>query len=220
MISELLRFSRGRDNISDKRMLRNNCDIINLLVHNGLKWTTKQMLFGGNNVEESRDKFLTSEEKLNEKDLNIKQLQSEKDELNIELARLKKKLQAQENGQESVEKRILDSRYIVKAQHPNHSNGIMWDITSLPFYNLANFKLKVVWKKVNEDLIKKNQIIVDIKLISSSDTGNKLISLESNVDGKLFILEDDKVKDGQIIAVVSDPADNIKDIKKWLEVDA
>ena len=99
-------------------------------------------------MQKIKHDFLSSEEK----DLKISQLQSENDKLNIELAYLKLKLEEKENMQESLEKTTLYNRCIVRAEHPNHSNGIMWDINSLAFHNLANFKLIARWKTFNEDL--------------------------------------------------------------------
>lgn len=161
-----------------------------------------------------------------DKDLKIRQLQNKIDELSLEIEVLKIRLQEKENeqienlDQEDLEKRILESRSIVRAQHPNHSNGEMWGITSLPFYNLANFKIKLGWKALNGDLLKKDQPLVDIELIPSSGGANKTMSLTSVADGRLFILENSEVEEGQVIAVVSNPADNIEDIKRWLELEA
>lgn len=80
-------------------------------------------------------------------------------------------------------------------------------------YILGNITL--TWNKKNGELVSENDTLGWVNYISA---GSKEVKIFSPSGGRLYILKENKsvVEDGEIVAVIADPSDDIIQIRKWI----
>lgn len=113
--------------------------------------------------------------------------------------------------EEQISKSSLRAkRSIIRAKIPSSP---IWN----PFGLSRQDKLKAEWKVLNGDLIKAGEEVVTITRICGSGTEIPM-RLTCQKGGRIFILDKmtSKINEGKPIAVVSDPEDDIEDIKAWI----
>lgn len=188
--------------------------------------------------------FVTDENEIKKRDLEIidkanhnkeliekiNLLESEIKTLNDKIIMKSKELTEKNKIIKNIERKstsldIARNRTIIRAEKPESNSsmfrGIAGAISSYTeslssFYNTTS-ELKVKWKALNGNLVKSGEIIAMVGKVDSEGSIIRSKSLYSKINGRLYILVDSsEVKEGQILAVISDPGDSLEDIKQWV----
>lgn len=112
---------------------------------------------------------------------------------------------------------IKEKRQIIRVVKPKQKNNCDYILRMSPFSLPERIKkLTLKWQCKSGDLIKKNQNVVSVEFWVGEEIDNSIM-LDSKTDGRIYILTNEEVVvEDQVIAVISDAADDIEDIRKWI----
>ena len=179
-------------------------------------------------------KFITNEEDIKKKDLELINALKENQNLNVQINLLEKEINAINIRYNKVEceldkknrllktyeverskKNIISKRNIVRVIEPKKDT-----VTMSGWLREASRvkKLNIKWRVNDGMIISSNKEIAIIQDLNSDRSVYDVRSIYNNSEGRIFIMTNDneEVKEGQRIAVISDPADSKDDIRKWL----
>lgn len=168
--------------------------------------------------------FISNVQEIEKKELIISQLNSTRKQLSDENSILKSKLNRMSEEiaeksevvekKESLIKKLKETND--KLYMPTHRKIIRAQIPArggLASIYITNTYFTLEWVVDNGDMVKRNEVIANIK-------GNQGLqeTLQSVCSGRIFFIihHGERVKDGQVIAVISEPSDSIIDIRKWV----